>query len=179
MMRSLVIATIAAVLSLGVAGGAMAGWRWHQTPDGNVHGVITDAGIGHPIYELDPTDDRALADYATDIFSGRVLDQSGAVGAPTSAPGQELPQSQFAVEVLHVVKGQAAGVVTVNQVGGLDQQAHQLMVLDGDALLRPGASELLLAVSVPERGWYQIVAAGHGHAPADDPAQQKLLIGRF
>ena len=59
--------------------------------------------------------------------------------------------------------------MTVNQVGGLDQQARQIMLLEGDALLRPGASELFLAVSVPERGWYQIVAAGHGHLSADDP----------
>ena len=70
-------------------------------------------------------------------------------------------------------------MVTVNQVGGLDQQAHQIMLLEGDALLRPGASELFLVVSVPERGWYQIVAAGHGHLSADDPAQRKTLIDRF
>src|SRR5215211_701176 len=177
-MRSLIVVALVAGLSLAVGGGVMAGWQWLPATGGNRSDVAA-AGIGHPIYALDPGDDRALADYATDIFIGRVLDQTGAVGAPTSAPGQELPQSQFAVEVLHQVKGQAAGVVTVNQVGGLDQQAHQFMLLDGDALLRPGAKELFLVVSVPERGWYQIVAAGHGHAPADDPAQQKLLIGRF
>src|SRR5215207_3535202 len=179
MMRTLVIAILTAALSLGVAGGVMADWHWQQAPDDNAHEAIADAGIGHPIYALDPTDDRALADYATDIFIGRVLDQTGTAGAPTSAPGQELPQSQFAVEVLQLLKGQAAGVVTVNQVGGLDQQAHQIMLLEGDALLRPELSELFLVVSVPERGWYQIVAAGHGHLSADDPAQRKTLIARF
>ena len=71
------------------------------------------------------------------------------------------------------------GVVTVNQVGGLDPQAGQTMLLEGDALLRPGASELFLVVFVPERGWYQIVAAGHGHVPADDPDQRETLIDRF
>src|SRR5215203_5289034 len=179
MMRSLVIVVLASGLFLGAAGGALAGWHWWQASGGNRDEVLAEDGIGHPVYELDPTDDRALAAYATDIFIGRVLDQTGAVGAPTSAPGQELPQSQFAVEVLHLLKGPAAGVVTVNQVGGLDQQAHQVMLLEGDALLRPGSSELFLAVSVPERGWYQIVAAGHGHVLVDDPAQQKTLIDRF
>jgi hypothetical protein len=53
------------------------------------------------------------------------------------------------------------------------------MLLEGDTLLRPGASELFLAVSVPERGWYQIVAAGYGHRPAGDPAQRETLIDRF
>src|SRR5215211_7954108 len=122
MTRSLVIVVLALGLSLTAIRGGMAGWHWQQAPDDNAHEVVADAGIGHPIYELDPKDDRALADYATDIFIGRVLDQIGAVGAPTSAPGQELPQSQFAVEVLHVIKGQTGGVVTVNQVGGLDTQ---------------------------------------------------------
>jgi hypothetical protein len=179
--RSLLIVILAAVLSLAVAGGVMADWdrHWLHVAGGNAHEVVLDAGIGHPIYELDATDDRALADYATDIFIGRVLDQTGAAGAPTSAPDQELPQSQFAVEVLQLLKGRAAGVVTVNQVGGLDQQAHQIMLLEGDALLRPGASELFLVVSVPERGWYQIVAAGYGHLPADDPTQRETLIDRF
>ena len=183
MTRPLIIVIITAGIFLGLEaiGGVMAGRHWHLQPaaGGNPREVVPDAGIGHPIYELDPTDDRALAAYATDIFIGRVRHQTGAAGAPTSAPGQELPQSQFAVEVLHLVKGQAAGMVTINQVGGFDQQTHQIMLLEGDALLRPGASELFLAVSVPERGWYQIVAAGHGHLSADDPAQRKMLIDRF
>jgi len=179
--RSPIIVIITAGIFLAAVGGVMAGWHrdLQQAPGGNPREVVPDGGIGHPIYELDPRDDRALADYATDIFIGRVRGLTGAAGAPTSAPGQELPQSQFAVEVLQLVKGQAAGVVTVNQVGGLDQQADQIMLLEGDALLRPGTSELFLVVSVPERGWYQIVAAGHGHLSADDPAQRKTLIDRF
>lgn len=181
MTRSLIIVILTAGIFLGAVGGVVVSRPWHlqQVSAGNPRENAPAAGIGHPIYELDPTDDRALAAYATDIFIGRVRSQTGAAGAPTSAPGQELPQSQFAVEVLQRLKGQASGVVTVNQVGGLDQQAHQIMLLEGDALLRPGASELFLAVSVPERGWYQIVAAGHGHLSADDPAQRKTLIDRF
>ncbi|HET6919517.1 MAG TPA: hypothetical protein VFI46_08645, partial [Jiangellaceae bacterium] len=123
MMRSLVVVILAAGLPLGVVGGVMPGWDWQHAAGGNAHEIVPDVGIGHPIYALDPGVDRELAAYATDIFIGRVLDQTGAVGAPSSAPGQELPQSQFAVEVLHVLKGQAGGVVTVNQVGGLDPQA--------------------------------------------------------
>ena len=180
MTRSLVLVILVAGLSLGVVSG-VAGWRSHvqQAAGGSAQEIAAHAGVGHPIYAFDPRDDRALAAFATDIFIGRVLDQTGAAGAPTSAPGQELPQSQFAVEVLHVVKGQTGGVVTVNQVGGLDTQAGETMLLEGDALLRPGAHELFLVVSVPERGWYQIVAAGHGHLRADDLAQREALIDRF
>ena len=54
------------------------------------------------------------------------------------------------------------------------------MLLEGDALLRPGASELFLVVSVPERGWYQIVAAGHGHVLRGRSSRSaKTLIDRF
>ena len=179
MTRSLAIITLAIGLSLAAAGGVLLRWHWATAPNASARVAASNAGIGHPLYDLDPRDDRALAAYATDIFIGRVVGQTGAAGAPTSAPGQELPQSQFAVEVLQVVKGQAGGVITVNQVGGLDTQAGELMLLEGDALLRPGASELFLVVSVPERGWYQIVAAGHGHLPADDPARREALIDRF
>jgi hypothetical protein len=179
MTRSLVIVILAMGLSLGAGGSDIVSRHWQHAAGGNEHEIIANAGIGHPIYALNPRDDRALAAYATDIFTGRVLDQTGAAGAPTSAPGQELPQSQFAVEVLHLLKGRAGGVVTVNQVGGLDAQARQIMLLEGDTLLRPGASELFLVVSVPKRGWYQIIAAGHGHLPADDPAQLQRLIDRF
>jgi hypothetical protein len=136
-------------------------------------------GVAHPVYAFDPSDDRALAAYATDIFVGYVEKQTGSVGAPTSAPGQELPQTQFAIAVAQVVKGDAAGVVTVNQVGGLDQQTRRLMLFEGDALLRPGASELFLVVHVPERGWYQIVAGGFGHRAADDEARRAALVERF
>lgn len=136
-------------------------------------------GIGDPLYELDPRDDRALATYATDIVLGRVLRQTGAEGAPTSAPGQELPQLQFAVEVLDVLKGRAAGVVTVNQIGGLDRQAGGVMLLEGDVILRPRASELFVLVYVPERAWYQVVAGGYGHLPAGDASQREALWARF
>ncbi len=179
MTRSLVVVILTIGLTIAAIGAVMASWHSQQADGGNEHEVVAEAGIGHPIFTLDPSDDRALATYATDIFTGRILGQTGAAGAPTSAPGQDLPQSQFAVEVLHRLKGQAGGVVTVNQVGGLDQQTRQIMLLEGDALLRPGTSELFLVVSVPERGWYQIVAAGHGHLPAHDPARRQMLIDRF
>ena len=86
-MRSLVIVIIAAGLSLGVVG--VAGWHSHvrRATGGSAQEIAADAGVGHAIYAFDPRDDRALAAYATDIFIGRVHDQTGAAGAPTSAPG--------------------------------------------------------------------------------------------
>jgi hypothetical protein len=169
------VAVLAVALMLAARGGGLAQWHAQRTSAA----VGLSIGIGDPLYELDPRDDRALAAYATDIVLGRVLRQTGAKGAPTSAPGQELPQSQFAVEVLDVLKGRAGGVVTVNQIGGLDSQAGGVMLLEGDELLRPGASELFLLVYVPERAWYQVVAGGYGHLPAGDASQREALLARF
>ena len=179
MTRPLAILTLVIGLSLGVAGVVLARWPGERAADGDARAAVMETGTGHPIYALDPWDDHAMAAYATDIFIGRVFGQTGAIGAPTSAPGQEVPQSQFAVEVRHVVKGAAAGVVTINQVGGLDAQARRIMLLEGDALLRSGRSELFLVVHIPEMQWYQIVAAGHGHLPADDMVEREALIDRF
>jgi hypothetical protein len=179
MTRPLVILAFAVGLSLGATGVVMARWHGEHAAGVNAGDVVTESGIGHPIYELDPRDDQAMAAYATDIFIGQVLGQTGDAGAPTSAPGHEMPQSQFAVEVLHTVKGEAVGVVTINQVGGLDAQSGRMMLLEGDTLLRSGRRELFLVVHIPEMEWYQIAAAGHGHLPADDVAEREALIARF
>ena len=179
MTRLLVIVSLAIALSLAAAGAFLARWQGDRAASATQSDAVMESGIGHPIYALDPRDDQAMAAYATDIFIGRVLRQTGRVGAPTTAPGQEVPQSQFAVEVLDVVKGKAQGVVTINQVGGLDAQANGVMLLEGDTLLRPGKQELFLVVHVPEMEWYQIVAAGHGHLSADDVVEREALIDRF
>jgi hypothetical protein len=179
MTRSLVIVFLTSALSLGTAGAILARWHGELLTTANTPVAIVEIRIGHPLYDFDPRNDRAMAAYATDIFIGRVLSQTGNAGAPTSAPGQEVPQSQLAVEVLHAVKGEAEGVVTINQVGGLDAQAKRMMLFEGDALLRPGASELFLVVQVPQMEWYQIVAAGYGHLPADDAGKQAALVDRF
>src|SRR5688572_2867827 len=172
MPRTLAAFVLVAAVSLAAAGAVLA--RWHAG-----QGVRAPVAVAHAHYAFDPSDDRALAAYATDIFFGQVLARAGAIGAPTTAPRQELPQTQFAVQVLDVVKGDAAGVVSVNQVGGIDARSGQTMVLAGDAPLRPGSRALFLTVRVRERGWYQIAAGGHGRLAADDPEQRAALLARF
>jgi hypothetical protein len=180
-MRSLGIAIFIGGVLAALLGTGEVLSRWHLAP-GAAPGRFASGeavAIAQPFYSFDPSDDRALAAYATDIFVGRVLGQRGAIGAPTSAPGQEVPQTQYTVEVVETIKGDAAGVVTVNQVGGVDAHSGQPMMLAGDAPLRPGTSEVFLTVGVPEREWHQIVAAGYGHLAADDPARREALVARF
>ena len=179
MVRALGIGMLVVSVALLVGAGAMGGWSVAPASDAAFSSLDAAVASAHPLYSLDPSDDRELAAYASDIFVGRVVGPSGAVGAPTTAPGQELPQTQYAVAVVATLKGDAAGVVTVNQVGGVDAQSGQPLLLAGDAPLQPGASELFLTVDVPERGWHQIVAGGSGHLAARDPAQRAALVARF
>ncbi len=181
MMRSLGIAIFIVGVAAALLGSGGVLGRWHLAPWAAPGRFASGeaVAIAHPTYSLDPSDETELAAYATDIFVGRVLGKSGAIGAPTSAPGQVMPQTQYAVEVVETIKGDAAGVVTVNQVGGVDAQSGQPLVLAGDAPLRPGTSEVFLTVGVSEWGWHQIVAAGYGHRAADDPAQREALVARF
>jgi hypothetical protein len=100
-MRSLGVAICGVGLAAALLG---AGGALGSRPDGSeiAPGRLASNGVAmaHPFYSFDPSDDQAMAAYATDIFVGRVLEKSGAVGAPTSAPGQEMPQTQYTVEVL-------------------------------------------------------------------------------
>jgi hypothetical protein len=181
MMRSLGIAIFIVGVSAALLGTGGVLSRWHVAPWA-ASGLLVPGeavAIAQPFYSFDPSDDQALTTYATDIFVGRVLGKIGAIGAPTSAPGQEVPQTQYAVEVVETIKGDAAEVVTVNQVGGVDASAGRPMMLAGDAPLRPGTSELFLTVAVPERGWYQIAAGGFGHLAADDLTRREVLVARF
>ena len=179
MARSAVIGILAVPLVLAATVGALARWHEGRPPVASAPAADDQVGIAHPAYAFDPEDDRALAAYATDIFVGRVVAQTGAVGAPTSAPGHEVPQTQFAVDVIRGIKGRAAGTVTVNQVGGLDKHAKRLTLVEGDALLQPGTTELFVTFYVPESGWYQVVAARHGHLRAHHPAHGEALAARF
>ena len=179
MVRPAVIAILAAGLVLAATAEALTRRVDDHPATASAPAAGDQVGIAHPVYAFDPEDDHALAAHATDIFVGRVVAQTGTVGAPTSAPGHEVPQTQFAVDVLHGIKGQAAGTVTVNQVGGLDKHAKRLMLVQGDELLQPGTTELFVTFYVPERGWYQVVAARHGHLRAHDRAHHQALVGRF
>jgi hypothetical protein len=176
---------------LAAGSAALAAWRATDATTGAVPLPDEAVTIGHPVYSFNPKDDQALAAFATDIFLGRVIAQTGTVGAPTSAPGQELPMTQFSVAVLRVVKGRTSGTVTANQVGGLDHNVlvtradgrrtkeTRLFLLDGDALLVPGEVALFVSVHVPQSGWYQVVAGSESHPGAVNRAAQDALVERF
>jgi hypothetical protein len=90
-----------------------------------------------------------------------------------------VPQGQFAVEVLHVIKGSVTGTITVNQIGGFDATIGKTVLLDGDPPLKVGETALFVTQYVPKQNWYQTVAAKHGHLIAPGKATRDALTSRF
>ena len=58
------------------------------------------------LYTYDFFDERRVAGYSRDVFAGRVVGVAGREPLKTSIPNDdEGPQTQYAVEVTHVLKG--------------------------------------------------------------------------
>lgn len=133
-----------------------------------------------PFYAFEAADDRELVGFATNVFTGRVVEENGSEGTPLSGPdGKVLPQTQFSVEVLDNVKGDLTGTVTVNQTGGYDEEeGHELLVKD-DALLEPGREYLFSTSYDEETGRYTIVAQPFGAVLIGDEEERTGTKERF
>lgn len=166
-----------AALSLGAVGlGAVA-----QQPDERAREVAAtpEIVVAFPSYAYDFSDDRILTAYASHVFLGRVIEQSGQEGLPTSSPEEVLPQTQFTVEVVVRIKGNLPDKVTVNQSSGIDQRTNQLVLLDGDPLLEKGELILFATAYEPEHGWYTIIGGPFGAKRAKDANDAAALVARF
>ena len=116
---------------------------------------------------------------ATDVFVGTVVAQVGTVPLATSAPGVEIPRTQFSVKVQRKLKGRARGTVTVSQLAGIDADTRVFVAFEGDALLRPGDKVLLIAEYDPEDGWYHLIAPGFSNQKTPTKQQEDRLVGRY
>lgn len=146
-------------------------------------------------YAFDVDDDRKLVGTADHVFIGRVLRKVGDEGQPTSDSEMDLEQTQFAVEVLENIKGNLSGIATVNQDGGYAEyrankdypeygvrkgdRVRELILVDGDPLLKPGREYLLVTTFSSQRDWLQIGAPGFGDLPILDESHHLELVERF
>ena len=141
--------------------------------DGGVINVEVD-------YAFEPTDERQLVGFATNVFVGRVIGKVGAEGAPLSGPGERvMPRTQFSVAVLENVKGSLGGKVTVSQTGGYDESVGREVRIEGDPLLEPGQELLLVTSYDREEGWYTIAAQPFGTVPIEYQQQRTDLVEKF
>ncbi len=133
-----------------------------------------------PEYAFDVTDPKKLVGSATNVFVGRVIEKTGSEGTPLSGPGEKVvPQTQFSVEVLNNVKGNLKGTVTVDRIGGYDEEEGREVNVAGDRQLEPGREYMFSTNRDRKKGWYAVVAQPFGNVPVEDEAQRAEIEERF
>jgi hypothetical protein len=148
-----------------------------ERPAGTGSGDVVNVEVD---YAFEPTDERQLVGFATNVFVGRVTGKVGAEGAPLSGPRDPvMPRTQFSVAVLENIKGDLGGKVTVSQSGGYDKSVGREVRIEGDPLLKPGQELLLVTSCNREGGWYTIAAQPFGTVPIEDERQRTDLVERF
>jgi hypothetical protein len=129
---------------------------------------------------FDAMDPRELVGFATNVFVGQVVEEAGSKGATLSGPGERaVPRTQFFVEVLRNVKGDAEGTVTVSQTSGYDEEEGQEVRVEGDSALQPGKKYLFATNFNPEEGWYTVVTQPFGDLLVEGEARRRDLQERF
>ncbi|MER5994728.1 hypothetical protein [Streptomyces viridosporus] len=112
-------------------------------------------------YDADFSDDANLAGAAEDLFYGKV----------TALKGQKDlgigPETQYAVEVQRVFKGDVTGVVVVNQQGGEDEDGNVVNLPEDDALLEVGKRYLFATKYNPDHRFNTVIPV-HGDIPIPD-----------
>jgi hypothetical protein len=124
----------------------------------------------HTMAIADVEDDRQLVGAVENIFVGTVVAQLG-----TKILDDD-PETLFQVDVLENVKGSLAGKVVVNQQGG--QVGDQLVLFDGDSVLKTGQTYLFATRPFKEMGWYTVVPQ-YGDLVIADAQQRASLVARF
>jgi hypothetical protein len=165
--------TIARRLALGGAAIATAVGVWLGPLGGGLAGPVT-AGTADVVYVTDVGDDRRLAGLVDNLFTGRVVAQ---VGTRSLDPDNDLPETQYKVQVIKSIKGSLQGEVTVNQMGGY-LGANELILVEEDPLLQPGRTYLFATRLHQEMGWHTLVPV-YGDVPVADAKHHDSLVARY
>ena len=148
---------LAIAFTLAVAVGLMA---WQFAPAPWFQGATNEVSIGHATYAIDVTDDdKEVAGFASDVFFGRVVENSGQIML------DEFPNTLFQVEVLETLKGSLSDVVKVVQAAGVVEDGSMFFMAGDTQLLETGKTYLLVTkgpASEENGGGYVILSGGNG-----------------
>lgn len=178
-------ASVALVLTVVVVG--MAAYRTAGAEKAIDAGTVN----GEAIYPFDVTDARQIVGDADNVFTGRVIEQVGTQELIKSGAGVPAPRTLFSVEVQDNVKGNLDGTVVVSQDGGRVEYAAdrdypeagveqgdlvtQLVLIEGDPLLKPGQPYLFSTRQSQEPGHHHITAAGYANERINDAPERERL----
>ncbi|MEZ0072268.1 hypothetical protein [Planotetraspora sp. GP83] len=115
-----------------------------------------------PRHAFDVGDDRVLAGWADNVFTGKVVAKAGQEAISTSS---KFPITLWSVEVTSNIKGNLTGAITVVQQGGYLEDANTLTLMEGDALLAPDHEYLFVSRGRQGRHW---VVPAYGDIPFMD-----------
>lgn len=125
-------------------------------------------------WRYDIGDKCAIAGNAQVIFVGRVLAQVGTT--PWNAGRRTVPRTQFSVQVITSLKGDRAGQVTVNQMGGRKPDGT-LTLFEHDRLLEVGSTYLLAANYSEDDHWYTLIPRAGTQKVGTDLNAARVAIG--
>jgi hypothetical protein len=112
----------------------------------------------HPSYPSDFSKNQNLIGGASNVFVARVSTQSG--NKETSIG----PRTQYIVEIIHNIKGNLSGTVTLDELGGYKDD--QLVLIEDispdDFFLVPGATYVFATRYNDKEGWYTVIGHPNG-----------------
>lgn len=115
-------------------------------------------------YAFDVSDERRLANFCDNVFTGQVI-------AQVSSNKDLIPETQYKVLVKENLKGNLTGEVIVNQLSGYGDDGN-LYLYDGDKLLEPDQL-YLFAGRYDEKNGYYTVVPNYGDLPLQVDQEQK------
>ena len=133
------VVAVAAVAALALA--ASGGSAPDEGPHKHVRTIETS-------YAFDLTNLRELTGYADNVFVGRVVARAGSTQLRT----------QSVVEVVETLEGDLSGRVVVDQLGY--ETAREIHVAEGQSLLRPGATYLIVSNDAIDGSGWQTLMGG-------------------
>jgi hypothetical protein len=106
----------------------------------------------HVTSAVDVSDPEVLVGFADNVFIGKVESQKG-----TKKINSETPETQFQVKVKKNIKGELSGTVVVNQQGGFDTEQNQMILVEGDTMVKPDKTYLFVTRYNKEHDFHTLV----------------------
>ena len=140
-------------------------------PDAPVNSVAVDGSF-------DAANETLLVGVSDNVFVGRVVRKIRDV--PPSELENDLPVTEFAVEVEKNIKGSLSGEVTVSQGGGCDLvYGSGITLINNNPLLRPGQRALFTTTEDSPGGSHSLVIDRFSSVRLETEAEETRVVAKF
>lgn len=142
---------------IGVLGSAEINNLMHLLGERSVDLHRGSPGQPSLLYPADPANDQILLGASHNVFVGKVLTQTG------NKETEIGPRTQYQVQVIDSIKGELGDIVTVDMLGGYDNNGKPIFIEDGsvegeDPLFQPGSIYLFATRYNTQEDWYTVIA---------------------